>query len=148
MTEANKIGRRGGDARNVVNQIDLDLRAPDVAASNGGRAPGGDAPHLGEFGDIKAAIDAYAKALDNGDAYALRAVAQVNAKDEQKLPGILNAMRGRGYTFQNCSVPDVNGQTAKVSCDAVMTNVPGSKKQRTKIQLSVIGGRWMIVSTR
>lgn len=147
MAEANKVGRRGGDARNVVNQIDLDLRAPDVTASNGGRGAGDDAPHLGEFGDIKAAINAYAKALDNGDQYALRAVAQVNAKDEQKMPGILNAIRGKGYMFQNCSTPEVNGPSAKVTCDAILANVPGSKKQKTKIQLAVIGGRWMIVST-
>ncbi len=120
---------------------------PDAAVSNGGTVGGGDAPHLKNLGGVMGALDAYAKAIDNGDMYALKAVVQVNAKDEPKLFEQLNSIRGKGYALQNCSNPDVKGETAKVSCDAVMTKVPNSKRQRAKFQLAMVGGRWMIVST-
>jgi serine/threonine protein kinase len=146
IAEANKAGRHGTDARNIASQIDMDLKQPDSASSNGGAASGGDTPHLRDVGAIKAALDNYAKAVDNGDMYAFKAVVQLNGKDEQKLTELLNSFRGKGYTLQNCSIPDISGGTAKISCDAVLTKIPNNKRQRTKFQLALVNGRWMIVS--
>ena len=146
LAEANKAGTHGGDARNIVSQIDAALNATDSARSNGG-VGGGDAPHLRDVGGIKAALDNYARAVDNGDMYAFKAVVQLNAKDAQKLSELLNSFRGTGYALQNCSNPDISGGAAKVSCDAVTTKIPNSKRQRTKFQLALVSGRWMIVST-
>jgi hypothetical protein len=42
----------------------------------------------------------------------------------------------------------MNRDTAKVSCDVVMTKIPNAKRQRTKFQLALIKGRWMVVSAR
>jgi hypothetical protein len=137
----------GGDARNIVSQIDADLKDADAASSNGGASGGGDAPHFRDIGGIKAALDNYARAVDNGDIYAFKAVVQLNAKEEPKFLEMLNSYRGKGYALQNCSIPDMGNETAKVSCDAVFTKVPNSKKQRTKFQLALLNGRWLIVST-
>jgi serine/threonine-protein kinase len=146
MAEANKAGRHGGDARNIVGQIDADLRESGSALPNGGGVSGGNAPHLGDLGSIKAPLDFFARAMENGDIFALKAVAHLNEKDQERLFKQLNESRGKGYALQNCSVPDISGQTAKVSCDAVMTRVPNSKRQRIKFQLSLLNGRWTIVS--
>jgi serine/threonine protein kinase len=146
MAEANKAERHSGDARNIVSQIDADLRESGSALPNSGGVSGGGAPHLGDLGSIKATLDFFARAMENGDIYALKAVAQLNEKDQERIFGQLNASRGKGYALQNCSVPDISGQTAKVSCDAVMTRVPNSKRQRIKFQLSLLNGRWTIVS--
>ena len=99
-----------------------------------------------DLAGVKAALDNYARAMENGDMYALKAVMQLNSKDEQKLPEVLNAMRGKGYALEDCSTPDISGTTAKVNCDAVLNNGPDSKRQRTKFQLAMMNGRWMIVS--
>jgi serine/threonine-protein kinase len=147
VAEGNIPGRHGGDARNITGQIDADLKESDSAISNGGSVSGGDAPHFRDLGGIKAALDNYARAVDNGDIYAFKAVVQLNAKDEQKLAELLNSFRGKGYALQNCSTPDISGGTAKVSCDAVMTKSPNSNRKRTKFQLALVNGRWMIVST-
>jgi serine/threonine protein kinase len=147
LAEANKAGLHGGDARNIVSQIDADLKDADAASSNGGASGGGDVPHFRDIGGIKAALDNYARAVDNGDIYAFKAVVQLNAKDEPKFLEMLNSYRGKGYALQNCSIPDMGNETAKVSCDAVFTKVPNSKKQRTKFQLALLNGRWLIVST-
>jgi eukaryotic-like serine/threonine-protein kinase len=145
MAEANKGGSHGGDARNIVGQIDADLRESGSVGLNGG-VSGGEGPHLGDLGGIKATLDFFAGAMENGDTYAVKAVAKLNEKDQERLFGQLIASRGKGYTLQNCSVPDINGQTAKVSCDAVLTRMSKSKHQRVKFQLSLLNGRWMIVS--
>jgi serine/threonine protein kinase len=142
MAEANKGGRHDGDARNIVGQIDAELKEPDSTSSNGL----GDAPHLRNLAGVESALDFFAKAMDNGDIYELKAVAELNVKDQQRFSGQLNETRGKGYALQNCSTPEISGGTARVSCDAVMTKVPNSKHQRTKFQLDLINGRWIIVS--
>ncbi len=141
--EVNKGGRHGGDARNVVLQIDAALKEPDSTNSNGG-----DAPHLRDLGGIRSTLGLFAKAMDNGDIYSLKAVEHLDAKDEQRFSEQFNSSRGRGYTLQNCTTPEISGETARVTCDAVMTKMPNSKRQRIKFQMSLLSGRWTIVSAR
>jgi hypothetical protein len=97
---------------------------------------------------VNAALESYAKAIDDGDIRELRAVAPVSPIEEPKLAQMLKTIRGKGYALQKCSMPEINGQTAKVSCDAVLTKVSNAKLQRIKFQLAVIKGKWMIVSSR
>ena len=134
LEEAIKAERHGEDARNILNQIDADLKEPP-------KPPGGDDPAA-----IKALLERYSKAYDEGDLGALKAVRQFNAKDEKKLPDALKMNKVQGYSLQNCSNPEISGNTARISCDVVKTRVNDTKPYRTNLFLNRINGQWIIVS--
>ena len=141
---ANKPGRHSADAQGVVARIDGDLnpgRAKTPAA--GARASGtSDAPHLHDAGAVKATLDAFAKAVDSGDRTAIASIARL--KDEKKAEA-LAGFQNTGYSLENCSTPDLSGNSAKESCEVVLTRLPNSKHQKAKFQLSLVEGQWVIV---
>jgi hypothetical protein len=92
-------------------------------------------------------VQRFAKAYDEGNLGALRAVREYDPKDEKKLPEILNSVKGKGYTLRNCTVPQISGDTGSVTCDAILTKMKDAKPFRTNIQLKNFDGQWIIVSS-
>lgn len=143
MAEANKPGVHSGEARNIVNQIDADLSGPDAVNPSG---KGGGNPVASAAAAIKAVLERYAKAIDEADLEGLKAVRQYSPKEEKKLPKALKSTKAMGYALRNCALTDFKGESASVSCDAVLTKASDPKSQRIKLQLNRIAGQWMIVS--
>jgi eukaryotic-like serine/threonine-protein kinase len=138
LSTANKPGPHSGEARNIVEQIDADLKAPDG---------GGVSPNATTAAAIKNILDRYAKAIDDGDIDALRGVRRYTPKEESKLAKSLKSTKGKGYVLRNCALTGLNGDAASVSCDAVLTKVNDGKSQRVNLELNRIGGNWIIVSS-
>lgn len=148
MNEANSGGRHSGDARNVVAQIDTDLSTPDVVKPPpGGNNGNGGTPANNDAAAINSVVQRFAKAYDEGNLGALRAVREYDPRDEKKLPEILSQIKGKGYSLRNCSAPQISGDAALTSCDVVMTKMPGVKPARTNIHLKNFDGQWIIVSS-
>jgi len=141
----NKPGRHSADAQGIVAQIDGVLNPGRAKAPAAGAvAPSaGDAPHLHDAGAVKAALDAFAKAVDSGDQAAITNIAKL--KDEKKAEA-LTGFQNTGYSLENCSTPDISGNSAKESCEVVLTKLPNSKHQKAKFQLSLVDGQWVIVA--
>jgi len=135
LSEANKPGPHGGEARNIVEQIDSDLKAPEVN------------PNASTAVAIRAVLERFAKAIDDGDIDGLRAVRRYSPKEESKLPKAIKSTKGKGYTLRNCMLTGVNGDAATVSCDAVLTKENNPKPQRLNLELNRIGGNWIIVAS-
>lgn len=155
--ESGKPGRHSAEAKTVAAQIDADVKDIDAAsvkppevvkpavatnASSGGTSAGGN-----DAAAINGIVDSFAKAYNQGDIAALRAVREYDAKDEKKMSEALKIAKTQGYSLQNCSAPQVNGDTATISCDVVLTKIPSVKPARTNIHLRNFNGRWMIVSS-
>ncbi|HUL45445.1 MAG TPA: protein kinase [Candidatus Bathyarchaeia archaeon] len=136
MNEANKDSKHSGEARNIVNQIDTDLRQFDAG-------PGSAA----DTAAIYAMLQRFAKACDKGNIAAVQAVRQYAPSDAQKLPELLEKVKGKGYSVQNCSVPQVSGTEARVSCDVVLKKLKEAKPLRTNFELRQLEGQWIIVAT-
>jgi hypothetical protein len=138
---ADKPGRHSEDAHAVLQRIDADLgNAPKAAAE------ANDAPHLHDAGAIRTVLDAFAKAVENGDEGALSSVARLDTKEDAKVRGLMAGFQTTGYALESCSAPEISGTTAKAHCEAIFTKVPSSKKIKAKFQLSLIDGQWFVVS--
>lgn len=155
-SEANSGGRHNADARNIVAQIDNDAKEAEVVkppevvkptnpannTGNGGTNPGG-----GDAAAINSVVQRFAKAYDEGNLPALRAVREYDPKVETKLPDILKKVKGTGYALRNCSPPQISGDSATTACDVILTKVPGVKPARTNIHLKNFDGQWIIISS-
>jgi tetratricopeptide (TPR) repeat protein len=140
---AGKPGRHSADAQGVVARIDGDLDPGRAKAPAGAGASGAsDAPHLHDAGAVKAVLDAFAKAVDGGDNAAITSLTKL--KDEKKAEA-LTGFQNTGYSLENCSTPDLSANSAKESCEVVLTKLPNSKHQKAKFQLSLVDGQWVIV---
>jgi serine/threonine protein kinase len=149
MGEANKQpGRHNGEARTIVTQIDSDLaepKQPSEAIPSG--TNGGVKPAVNDAAAIKSVLEAYAHAFDNGDMPGLKVVRQLNPSEEKRLSDAFKNEKGKGYSMQNCSEVKINGDTASVSCDVVLTKLKDLRPARTNLTLNRINGKWIIVST-
>jgi serine/threonine-protein kinase len=135
LNEANKPGPHSGEAKNIVEQIDSDLRA---AEPN---------PNAAIAVAIRSVLERYAKAIDDGDVERLRALRRYTPKEESKLSKAVKSTKGKGYTFRDCMLTGVNGDAATVSCEAILTKDNHAKPQRITMELNRIGGTWVIVGS-
>ncbi len=147
---ASQGGRHAGEATDIVARIDRTLKEIDNSkAPSGGNSAGngGTTPVSNDVAAINSVIQRFAKAYDEGNLGALRAVREYDPKDEKKLPDILNSVKGKGYTLRNCTVPQISGDTGIVTCDAILTKMKDAKPFRTNIQLKNFDGQWIIISS-
>ena len=122
-TEAGKGDRHSDDARGIVTQIDADVKEIDAHKPAGGG--GGVNSKGGDVAAIKDVLSRYAVAYDAGDVQALFAVRQFDTKDQGRLQDLLPGVKGKGYTLQNCSAPQMGRVTARVSCTGVFAKAAG-----------------------
>ena len=148
---ASQGGRHASEANDIVSRIDRTLKEIDNSKTtpSGGTTAGngGTAPVSNDAAAINSVVQRFAKAYDEGNLGALRAVREYDPKDEKKLPEILNSVKGKGYTLRNCTVPQISGDTGSVTCDAILTKMKDAKPFRTNIQLKNFDGQWIIVSS-
>ncbi len=140
---ASQGGRHAAEASDIVGRIDRTLKEIESARTTGG----GTTPVSNDAAAINSVIQRFAKAYDEGNLGALRAVREYDPKDEKKLPEILSSVKGKGYSLRNCSAPQISGDTASVTCDAILTKMKDAKPFRTNIQLKNFDGQWIIVSS-
>jgi len=95
--------------------------------------------------EVQAVLNRYAQAVASGDLKAVKAVRDLNASDEKKMAESLKAMKGKGFALRNCSTPEVTEETAKVSCDTVLTGSRDTPPARANFSLRRINGQWVIV---
>ena len=144
-TEAGKGDRHSDDARGIVAQIDADVKEIDASKPAGGG--GGVNSKGGDVAAIKDVLSRYAAAYDAGDMQALIAVRQFDTKDQGRLQDLLPGVKGKGYTLQNCSAPQMGRVTARVSCTGVFTKAAGMQPQPITFELRRINGQWIIVAS-
>ncbi len=145
MTEIGKADRHSDDARSIVTQIDADVKELDANKTPGG---GGVVnSRAADIAAIKDVLSRYAAAYDAGDLQALIAVRQFNTKDQGKLQDLLPGVKGKGYTLQNCSAPEMGRTTARVSCTGVFTKASDLKPQPITFELRRNNGQWIIVAS-
>ena len=142
-TEVGKADRHSQDAGVVVTEIASDLKEIDAGKSSGGTANGKGS----EAAAINDVLRRYAAAYDAGDMLALTAVRQFDVKDQGRLQDLLSGLRGKGYTLQNCTPPQVGRVTARVSCIGVFTKASDIKPQPITFELRRINGQWIIVAS-
>jgi hypothetical protein len=104
-------------------------------------------PNAGTVAAIRAVLERFARAIDDGDVEGLKAVRRYTPREESKLPKAVKSTKGKGYTLRNCSLTGLNGDAATVSCDAVLTKVGDAKPQRLTFELNRVGGGWIIVAS-
>lgn len=103
-------------------------------------------PTADDSGAIQAALNQYAQAVRDGNMIEVIGLRQFkNAAEEKKFTASVNAMKSFGYALQNCSMPKISGDTAKVTCDTVLLKNKDTKPERTTFDLSRINDRWIIV---
>lgn len=142
-TEAGKGDRHSDDARGVVTQIDADVREIDASKPPAGGANS----RAADIAAIKDVLNRYAAAYDAGDMQALIAVRQFDTKDQGRLQDLLAGVKGKGYTLENCSVPQMGRVTARVSCTGVFTKTAGMQPQPITFELRRNSGQWIIVAS-
>ncbi len=145
-TEAGKGDRHSDDARGIVTQIDTDVKEIDARKTAGGGG-GGVNSGGGDVAAIKDVLSRYAAAYDAGDMQALIAVRQFDTKDQGRLQDLLTGVKGKGYSLQNCSQPQMGRVTARVSCTGVFTKATGMQPQPITFELRRINGQWIIVAS-
>ena len=146
---ASQGGRHASEASDITVRIDRTLKELESSktTNSGPTGNGGTTPVTNDVAAINAVIQRFAKAYDEGNLGALRAVREYDPKDEKRLPDILNSVKGKGYSLRNCTVPQISGDTGSVTCDAILTKMKDAKPFRTNIQLKNFDGQWIIVSS-
>jgi hypothetical protein len=145
-TEAGKGDRHSDEARGIVTQIDTDVKEIDASktASVGG---GGANSRAADIAAIKDVLIRYATAYDAGDMQGLIAVRQFDTKDQGRLQDLLAGVKGKGYTLQNCSAPQMGRVTARVNCTGVFTKATGIPPQPITFEMRRNNGQWIIVAS-
>jgi serine/threonine-protein kinase len=147
---ASQGGRHASEASDITVRIDRTLKEMESSRTTNSGPTGGNGgttPVTNDAAAINAVIQRFAKAYDEGNLGALRAVREYDPKDEKKLPDILNSVKGKGYSLRNCTAPQISGDTGSVTCDAILTKMKDAKPFRTNIQLKNFDGQWIIVSS-
>ncbi len=150
--EAGKSGRHREYARTIAEKIDSDLKEPEPpkptpAATSANSSPASVAPSNNDPAAIKAVLDAYAKAFDNGDLTALKAVRQIAPSEERRFADALKSTKGKGFVLLNCSSPEITGDSAKIGCDVAVTRDKDTRRSHTNLYLNRLNGKWIIVSS-
>jgi hypothetical protein len=145
-TEVGKADRHSQDASVIVTEIAADLKELDAGKTSGGA--GGVTNSKGsEAAAVNDVLKRYAAAYDAGDMQALIAVRQFSAKDQDRLQDLLSGLKGKGYTLQNCTPPQMGRVTARVSCVGVFTKASDIKPQPITFELRKIDGQWIIIAS-
>ncbi|MGC2803731.1 MAG: protein kinase [Candidatus Acidiferrum sp.] len=144
-TEAGKADRHSDDARNVLTEIDADLR--EAAAKKTPGAGGGLNARGADAAAITDVLRRYAAAYDAGDMQALIAVRQFNVKDQGRLQDILDSAKGKGYELRNCTAPQIGRTTATIRCTGIFTKASDIKPQTLNFGLKRVNEQWIIVAT-
>jgi tRNA A-37 threonylcarbamoyl transferase component Bud32/tetratricopeptide (TPR) repeat protein len=145
---ANKGGRRSADARNLVSQIDVDLKT--IAAANAASpamSPANPvAPVRDDAADIMAVLKRFADAVSKGDIEQIKTVRKLTTSEEQKLLDTFKQRRGHGVPtiLNNCQRPRITGDSATVACTVVSGK--DNPQRLATFSLERKSGSWQITS--
>ena len=146
--EQNAVSRQA-DSKKYCDQISSEIAALSaIRASSPTPAPAPPAAvvPLGNPADVQAVLNRYAQAVANGDLAGVKAVRQLGPSDEKKMADSLKAMKGRGFALRNCITPEITGDTAKASCDTVLTGSKDTPPGHHTFSLMRVNGQWIIIS--
>jgi eukaryotic-like serine/threonine-protein kinase len=132
---ASQNGRHSSEAGTVITKIDADLRSFHVTPPQ---------PPRDYAADVMAAVRQYAAAVTKGDIDQVKSVRDLRPEEEKKFK---DNFKGHGIptTLSNCTVPEVNGESAKVTCSVVSgKDTPAHPATYSLIRLN---GRWRIVGS-
>jgi tetratricopeptide (TPR) repeat protein len=148
-TETDSRDRHSSEARNLTIDIDADVKELDAVINAPAVVDNKSTPTGPSAADeIRGVVQSFAKAYDAGDKEAVLAVHQYDVKDEKKLPDVLTNIKGKGYTLRNCTEPRITGNTAVITCEAFLANVPKSPTSQLTMQLRNFNGHWMIMPAK
>jgi tRNA A-37 threonylcarbamoyl transferase component Bud32/tetratricopeptide (TPR) repeat protein len=146
-TVASQGGRHSADARNLVNQIDSDLKtvgatnlAPPTKPPTNAVASVRDDP-----ADILAVLNRYADGVSKGDMEQVKAARSLSPSEEKKLRDTFRQKHGQGVptNLNNCTAPQIGGDSATMSCIVVSGGNPPTP---VTFSLKRADGQWRIVS--
>lgn len=135
---------READARNYANQITSDLAALTVVHPTPSSQPSGSETTASDPSDILALLNRYAQAVASGDLNTVKTLRQLSPSEEKKMADSLRATKGKGYALRNCSTPEIAGDTAKVTCETVLTGSKDALPGRITFSLRRTNGHWLI----
>jgi len=95
--------------------------------------------------DVQTVLNRYAEAVAGGDLAGVKAVRQLSAGDEKKMADSLKVMKGKGFALRNCTTPEIVGDTARASCNTVLTGSKDTPPGHVVFSLRRVNGQWMIV---
>jgi tRNA A-37 threonylcarbamoyl transferase component Bud32/tetratricopeptide (TPR) repeat protein len=141
---ANAVNR-AGDAKKTIDEITLQIAAD--TPTNPPAQPAAVAPvaNADAAAEVQAVLNRYAQAVAKGDLDGVKAVRQLNARDEKKMADSLRAMKGKGFALRNCTPPEITGDIAKATCDTVLTGSKDTPPAQAEFSMKRINGQWIIV---
>jgi hypothetical protein len=138
------LSRREGTAKGTFVFLNIKAQSPKIPPKYGGVLTVAKGPS--ESAEVMRVVNQYAVAVANGDLAAVKAVRELRPNEEKIMVDSLKATKGKGYALRNCSNPEFTGDTAKVSCDTLLTLSPNSAPGHVTFFLKQQkDGQWLIV---
>jgi serine/threonine protein kinase len=145
---AGQGGRHGTDARNLVSQIDADLKNIAADSIPTAKSPANPvALARDDAADILTVLNRFADAVSKGDIEQIKAVRNLNVSEEKRLRDTFKEMRGHGVptSLRNCKAPRIRGDSADIACTLVSGK--DNPPRVATFFLNRINDRWIIAST-
>jgi hypothetical protein len=144
----NNTVNKEADASRYVDQIAGEIKALDSSSSSPSATKAD--PIVTATSDaaaIQQRLNEYAEAVATGDLEKVKAIRELKGNEEKRMVENLRATKGKGYALRNCSLLEVSGENARVSCDAVLTLSNGTPSQPVTFVMKRIYGQWLILSS-